>query len=128
MELFGIGPLELLFILLLVIIIFGPKDIQRASRTLGNWLRKLVQSDTWKLLTQTSRRLKTLPNDLMREAQMEELQKTLAPIRSDLQADLEKRRAVAKKSSDSLVGESWIAEPEPSDERAPDDLPDEPLK
>lgn len=128
MELFGIGPLELLFILLLVIIIFGPKDIQRASRTLGNWLRKLVQSDTWKLLTQTSRRLKTLPNDLMREAQMEELQKTLAPIRSDLQADLEQRRAAVKKSSDSLVGESWVAEPEPSDGRAAADLPDEPLK
>ncbi len=124
MELFGIGPLELLFIILLAIIIFGPKDIQKAGRVLGGWLRKLTQSDTWKLLTQTSRRLKTLPNDLMREAEIEELQKAIAPI----QSEFEKLQAAAKKSGDSMVGESWIAEPEPPGRQAPADIPDEPSK
>ena len=74
MELFGIGPMELLFIFLLVLIIFGPKDIQKAGKTLGRELNKLVKSDTWKTINQASQRIRTLPNELMREAGLEELQ------------------------------------------------------
>ncbi len=75
MELFGIGPMELIFILLLVLIIFGPKDIEKAGKTLGRVLNQLVKSDTWRTVTDASRRLKTLPNELMREAGIEELEK-----------------------------------------------------
>jgi Sec-independent protein translocase protein TatA len=75
MELFGIGPMELLFILLLALIIFGPKDIQKAGKTLGRELNKLVKSDTWRTVNQASQKLKTLPNELMREAGLEELEK-----------------------------------------------------
>ena len=123
MEIFGIGPLELLFIALLAIIIFGPKDLQKAGRTLGQWLRKLVQSDTWKTVTQASRKIKTLPNDLMREAGMEEVQQTIAP----LQAELRKVRAAGRKPADARLIESWIAEPEPPP-AAPADPPQEPSK
>lgn len=75
MNLFGIGPMEILFILLLAVLIFGPKDISNASRTIGRSLNKLVKSDTWRTVNQASNRLKNLPNELMREAGMEELQK-----------------------------------------------------
>jgi sec-independent protein translocase protein TatB len=76
MELFGIGPLELVFIILLVIIIFGPKDIVNASKTLGKNLNKFIRSDTWKTINQTSRELKNLPARLMRETGLEELEKS----------------------------------------------------
>jgi Sec-independent protein translocase protein TatA len=74
MELFGIGPTELLFIVLLALIIFGPKDLEKAGRTLGRSLYKLIKSDTWQTLTQTSKKIKTLPNDLIRQAEKEVLQ------------------------------------------------------
>ena len=32
MNIFGIGPLEIVFILILVIIIFGPKDLEKAGK------------------------------------------------------------------------------------------------
>ncbi len=75
MEILGIGPLEFLLILVLAIIILGPKDMQRISKNIGQGLNKLVKSDTWKTVRQASEKMKTLPNDLMREAELEELRK-----------------------------------------------------
>jgi sec-independent protein translocase protein TatB len=76
MEVFGIGPLELLLIILLAIIILGPKDMQKVGKNIGQALNKLVKSDTWKTVRQASERMKTLPTELMREAEMDEIQKS----------------------------------------------------
>jgi Sec-independent protein translocase protein TatA len=75
MEIFGIGPLEIAFILILVIIIFGPKDLVKTGKTIGQSLNKLVRSDAWKTINQTTQELKNLPNRLMREAGLDELDK-----------------------------------------------------
>jgi Sec-independent protein translocase protein TatA len=75
MEILGIGPLEILLILVLVLIIFGPKEIDKAGKTIGKSLNQFLRSDTWKSINQTSRELKNLPTRLMREAGLEELEK-----------------------------------------------------
>jgi Sec-independent protein translocase protein TatA len=89
MEFLGIGPLELIFIILLAIIIFGPKDIVNASKTVGKSLNKFIRSDTWKTINQTSRELKSLPTRLMREAGLEDLEKSakeeMAKVNSTIQ-------------------------------------------
>ena len=74
MEILGIGTSELLFIVIIAIIILGPKDMQKAGKTIGKWLRNIITSDGWKIFQQTSRELRTLPNKLIREAN-EELNK-----------------------------------------------------
>jgi len=68
MEILGIGTSELVFIVIIALIVLGPKDMQKAGKTIGKWLRNIVTSDGWKMFQQTSRELKTLPNRLMREA------------------------------------------------------------
>ena len=68
MEILGVGPSELVFIFIVALLILGPKDMQKAGKTIGKWLRDVVTSDAWKMFQQTSRELKTLPNRLMREA------------------------------------------------------------
>jgi sec-independent protein translocase protein TatB len=85
MEILGIGPSELMLIVVLAIIILGPRDMQKAGRTLGRWLRQVVTSDGWKFFQQTSREIQTLPNRLMREAALEELQDMERSIREPLQ-------------------------------------------
>ncbi len=75
MEFLGIGPLELLLIILLALIILGPKDMQRVGKSLGQGLNKLVKSDTWRTVRQASEKIRTLPNELMREAELDELKK-----------------------------------------------------
>jgi sec-independent protein translocase protein TatB len=71
MEIFGIGASELLFIFIIALIVLGPKDMQKAGRTIGRWLNQLVHSDGWKVFQKTSTELRNLPRNLMREANME---------------------------------------------------------
>jgi len=71
MEILGIGMPELIFIFIIAIIVMGPKDMQKAGKTIGKWLRSIVTSDGWKMFQQTSREIRTLPNKLMREASEE---------------------------------------------------------
>ena len=71
MEILGIGASELVFIVLIAIIILGPKDMQKAGRTIGRWLNQLIRSDGWKVFQKTSTELRNLPRNLMREANME---------------------------------------------------------
>lgn len=80
MEILGIGPLELLFILLIALIILGPGDMVKAGRTIGRFLRKVITSPEWQTVQKASRELRYLPNRLMREASMEDLQKDLSDI------------------------------------------------
>lgn len=73
MNLLGIGPLELLLIFLLVIIIFGPKDLQKTGKAIGRGLNKLIRSAEWQALKQTSKEIQNLPTRLMKEANLEEI-------------------------------------------------------
>jgi Sec-independent protein translocase protein TatA len=80
MELFGIGPLELFFILLIALIILGPGDMVKAGLTLGRFLRKIVTSPEWRTIQKASIELRNFPNRLMREASLDDLSKDLADI------------------------------------------------
>jgi hypothetical protein len=57
----------------------------KAGRTLGRMMRKVVTSDAWREIT----RLRTLPNQLMREAGLEEGLKELNDIQKELPKALE---------------------------------------
>jgi Sec-independent protein translocase protein TatA len=84
MNILGIGPLELFFILLLAMLIFGPKDLEKTGKSIAQSMLKIVRSDTWKTVSQVSRKIKNLPNEMMREAGMEELKQSMAPLAGDL--------------------------------------------
>ncbi len=71
MEILGVGWQEFIFILIIALIVLGPKDMQKAGRTIGRWLNQLVHSDGWKVFQKTSSELRNLPRNLMREANME---------------------------------------------------------
>jgi sec-independent protein translocase protein TatB len=86
MEIFGIGASELIFILIIAIIVLGPRDMQKAGRTIGRWLNQLVRSDSWKAFQKTSSELRNLPRNLMREANMElgDIDKEIKEIRQTI--------------------------------------------
>ncbi len=103
MEILGIGPLELLFIILLALIILGPKDLEKTGKSLGRGLYKLVKSDIWKTAREASEKVRSLPNELMREAGIEDIKQSLdsgviQPIKN------------TRKSLESWASESQVAE------------------
>jgi Sec-independent protein translocase protein TatA len=84
MELLGIGPLELLLIVILVVIIFSPKDLAKGGRTVGRFLNKLYRSESYKAMRQVSQELQTLPSRLAREAQLDDLHELEKDIRAPI--------------------------------------------
>jgi Sec-independent protein translocase protein TatA len=73
MNFFGVGPLELLFILIIVIIVVGPRDITKTARTLGRAINRIYRSELWQILTETGQTLRNLPDRLAKEARLEDL-------------------------------------------------------
>jgi sec-independent protein translocase protein TatB len=84
MEILGIGASELIFILIIAIIVLGPRDMQKAGRTVGRWLNQFIRSDGWKALQRASREIRNLPTTLMREANLDELQQVNQEIRNNI--------------------------------------------
>jgi sec-independent protein translocase protein TatB len=84
MDIFGIGPTELVFIILIALILLGPKEMEKTGRTIGRFLRDMARSESWRAFRDTSRELRNLPNRLMREANIEDLEKDIGTIGKDV--------------------------------------------
>lgn len=122
MDILGIGPLELLFIFLIALIFLGPNDMVKAGRTLGRTMRKVVTSEAWREIT----RLRTLPNQLMREAGLEDDLKELKEIQKELPKALEIDSTILPDSSPPGTSQTTVNQPvdlsdwtEPQADRAP---------
>jgi sec-independent protein translocase protein TatB len=94
MEILGIGAPELIFILLIAIIVLGPRDMQKAGKSIGRWLNQLVRSDGWRVFQRTSTELRNLPRNLMRDANME-----IAEMERDLRNAIDPRDPSARTTS-----------------------------
>lgn len=117
MEILGIGPSELIFIVIIALIVLGPKDMQKTGRAIGKWLRRIVTSDGWKVFQQTSREIQTLPNRLMREAQLEELKDLDKDIKKDLRQTADSVRQNARPPGS--IPSSGASGPTPGEESKP---------
>jgi Sec-independent protein translocase protein TatA len=98
MDFLGIGVPEILFVLIIAILVIGPKDITKTARTIGRFLNRLYKSDEWRALIEASRTLRTLPNRLAREAELEELD-TIKETLKETSRDLDRvQRDVAQET------------------------------
>jgi sec-independent protein translocase protein TatB len=93
MDVFGIGVLEIIFILIIAVIVLGPRDLAKIGRQVGRFLNRLYRSDGWRMLNDASRTLRNLPNRLAREAALEELDSVRDSIKESgqvLQGEIQK--------------------------------------
>ncbi len=74
MEFLGVGPTEFLFIIIITLIVIGPKDMAKTGSTIGKWLNSIVQSDVWKVAQKTSKELRQLPTQSHARSQSGEIQ------------------------------------------------------
>jgi Sec-independent protein translocase protein TatA len=124
MEILGVGPLEIVFILIIALIVLGPRDMAKAGRTIGRALRKIVTSPSWQAVQQTSREIRNLPNKLIREAGLEDMKNHLPnPDQlktefnlKDLQSEISGTIQPESIKGKNKVGENdlsdWISPPE----------------
>lgn len=72
MNILGIGPLELVFIIVIMVLVLGPEQMVSTARKTGAFFRKVVKSPLWHTIMDTSRELRDLPTRIVREAGIEE--------------------------------------------------------
>ena len=84
MDIFGIGPFEFMIVILLALVLLGPKDMEKTGRTIGRFLRDLTRSDGWRAFRDTSREIRNLPNRLIREANLEDINKDIGKLGKDI--------------------------------------------
>jgi len=72
MEIFNVGPLEFLLIVILALIVLGPNEMTRIARSSATWIRRFLKSSFWVSLRDTSREIQALPTRMVREAGLEE--------------------------------------------------------
>ena len=73
MNIFGIGTLEIIFVLIIGILVLGPEGMIEAGRKLGKFLRSIIKSNWWQNVRKGICEIQYLPQRLMREAELEEL-------------------------------------------------------
>lgn len=86
MDILGIGLPEIFFIVILALILLGPKDMVKAGRTIGRALRSFVMSPTWQAMRATGKEIQQIPTKLMREAGLDEMQAEYQEIKGDVQS------------------------------------------
>lgn len=124
MDLLGIGPLELGFVLLIAFLILGPDSLAKTGKSLGRMLRSITRSDTWKAVRLVGDEIKSMPTKLMREAAIEDFleenpELTIAPPAAST-GDIESPPVTPEHLEDGL--KAWTTPPTmDEDDPAPDE-------
>jgi len=120
MNIFGIGPLEIVFVLIIGILVLGPEGMIEAGSKLGKFLRSIIKSTWWQNVRRGVNEIQYLPQRLMREAELEELNELRNLTRNDF----------PNIGGGNLIGSSWSGKASPSQEpnQNPANSPAEPSK
>ncbi len=72
MNFLNLGLPEVIFIIILALIIFGPNNMVKSAKEAGLFLRKVTKSPYWQEVWATKRELDELPKMLAKEANLNE--------------------------------------------------------
>jgi sec-independent protein translocase protein TatB len=72
MELFNIGPVEFLLIIIVMFILLGPDGMIRTARQIGSWIRVIIRSPMWRDIMGYSQEIRELPQKIVRETGLDE--------------------------------------------------------
>jgi sec-independent protein translocase protein TatB len=116
MEVFNIGPLELLLILVLAVLMFGPEDIVNFAHKAGRWIYNLRKSELWQEIVGTTKEIQEFPQKIMKEAELEETMKEINALNQTML------------NSDPPSQAASVAEPDPPPAQAAEEHPEDATK
>ncbi len=123
MNIFGIGPLEIVFVLIIGILVLGPEGMISAGRKMGKFLRSIIKSTWWQNIRKGVSEIQYLPQRLMREAELEELNELRMMTKNSFPKiggeDLLNTSSWSGSSSPETISKTGQI-PEPTDKEAPD--------
>jgi len=84
MDFLGIGLPELGLILVVALLVLGPKDMVSTARRIARTIRALSQSEFWRTTREAWKMAKDIPTELLRESGLDEARTELNKLGSDL--------------------------------------------
>ena len=81
MEIFNIGPWELILIIVLALVVFGPERMVKYSKEAAILVRRVIRSSFWRELVSTSEEIKTIPRQLVKDADLDESMQEISQLR-----------------------------------------------
>ena len=112
MRIFNVGIREVILLLVIMLILLGPKRMQENARSLAKGLRKLVRSDTWRTFLGLVDDVNTIKDQVIRESGIREVQESLDGVTrrlNEIDADL-------RQTTPTAPAQGEIPRPEPGDE------------
>lgn len=73
----GIGPLELLFLLILVLVIFRPEDLIATGRKVGKFLNRVKKSDLWNSVQAARKKANEVGQSLVEESGIQDVRQEM---------------------------------------------------
>jgi len=106
MQIFNIGPVELILIILIMFILLGPERMIRTARQIGTWIRNLIKSPIWRDIMGYSREIRDLPTKIVRETGLDEDLKEIQKTTQDLNSDIKGTISEANKEVEQSLKEA----------------------
>ncbi len=118
---FNIGGWEVVFILLLILLLWKPEELEARARQLGRWWAQITHSPWWRALTQWRYQAEDFLRQAAREANLEEAKRTFAETGRLLAEENELRAVRAYRPPSPIPEAPPVATPEkePSASTAP---------
>lgn len=88
MNFLNIGLPELFLVLVLAFIVLGPEKLNRTLYDFARMLRKLFRSEQWQTASSIYRDIRQYPAKIMKEAQLEDIQKELDAYNRQIETEL----------------------------------------
>lgn len=106
MQVFNVGALEVLFILILAFIVLGPKKAIKTARDIGAWIRNVVRSPIWRDIVHTSSEIREFPKKVMDDADLSNLMAELDLTTEEVKEILNQTRSETESSLTNLDSHS----------------------
>ena len=84
MHIFNVGIREVILLLVIMLILFGPRQMQENARNLAKGIRKFVRSDTWRTFIGLVGDVNTIKDQVIRESGIQEVQDSLRGVNRQL--------------------------------------------
>jgi hypothetical protein len=127
MEILGVGPLEFVFVLILMLLLLGPKGMVKAVHDVGEFLRKLVQSPVWKSIINSSQEIREVQTQIIKESGLDQSIKDIRATTQSLnevtnnlvrpaldQAKIDPISMSIPKATDTKLNDSTVTDNKPS--------------
>lgn len=84
MRIFNVGIREVILLLVIMLILFGPRQMQENARSLAKTIRRIVRSDTWRSFLGLVDDVNTIKDQVIRESGIQEVQDSLRGVNRQL--------------------------------------------